>query len=91
MKSFHKTNFEIVVIDKVTQMRRERKLSQSQLAIILGVSRGFIGQIESRSSPSTYNLNHLNVLAWEFKCSPHDFLPDMPVTENGWETQTSKQ
>jgi transcriptional regulator with XRE-family HTH domain len=80
-----KTKFEMAVIDKVTEMRQQKNLSQDDIAITLGLTRGFIGQIESPNSPSTYNLNHLNKLAYEFGCSPQDFLPGKPVVEKDWE------
>jgi transcriptional regulator with XRE-family HTH domain len=85
MASLQKTKFEMAVIDNVTEMRRKKNLSQDDIAIILGLSRGFIGQIESPNSPSTYNLNHLNRLAFEFGCSPQDFMPKKAIEEAGWE------
>lgn len=62
-------------------MRDEAKLSQSELAFKLGVSNGFIGQVESSNSPTKYNLNHLDKLAAIFKCSPKDFMPEKPINE----------
>ena len=85
MTSLQKTKFEMAVIDNVAEMRRKKNLSQDDIAIILGLTRGYIGQIESPNSPSTYNLNHLNRLAYEFGCSPQDFLPSKPITEENWE------
>lgn len=85
MANQQKTKFETAVIDNVTEMRRKKNLSQDDIAIILGLTRGFIGQIESPNSPSTYNLNHLNRLAHEFGCSPQDFLPVKPIVEEGWD------
>lgn len=85
MTSVQKTKFEMAVIDKVTEMRRKKDLSQDDIAIILGLTRGYIGQIESPNSPSTYNINHLNRLAYEFGCSPQDFLPNKPIAEEGWD------
>ena len=79
-KSF-KTKFELSVINKVRDIRIELKLSQDDLAYYLDTSRGFIGQIESTKYSAKYNLNHLNILAKEFKCSPKDFLPDNPIDE----------
>jgi transcriptional regulator with XRE-family HTH domain len=84
MTSLQKTKFEMAVIDKVTEMRKEKNLSQDDIAIILGLTRGYIGQIESPNSPSTYNLNHLNRLAYEFGCSPQAFLPDKTIVEQDW-------
>lgn len=85
MANQQKTKFEMAVIDNVAEMRRKRSLSQDDLAIILGLTRGYIGQIESPNSPSTYNLNHLNRLAYEFGCSPQDFLPGKPIVEENWD------
>ncbi|MEQ8469683.1 MAG: hypothetical protein RIC35_00780 [Marinoscillum sp.] len=74
-----KSEIELAVAMKVKEMREKIDLSQDDIAIILEVSRGFIGQVESPKYASKYNLNHLNTLAKYFKCSPRDFLPDDPV------------
>ena len=74
-----KTDIETFVINKVREKREQAKLSQSELAVKLDVSNGFIGQAESSKSPSKYNLNHLNSLAIIFKCSVKDFMPDDPL------------
>jgi transcriptional regulator with XRE-family HTH domain len=74
-----KSDIEAFVINKVKEKREQAKLSQSELAVKLDVSNGFIGQAESSKSPSKYNLNHLNSLAIIFKCSVKDFMPDEPL------------
>lgn len=74
-----KTDIEAYVISKVKEMREKHKLSQSELAVRLDVSNGFIGQAESSKSPTKYNLNHLNSLAIIFNCSIKDFMPDVPL------------
>jgi transcriptional regulator with XRE-family HTH domain len=73
-----KSGIEMYVIGRVKEMREAQNLSQSELAVRLDVSNGFIGQVESSKSPSKYNLNHLNSLAVIFKCSVKDFLPEEP-------------
>lgn len=73
-----KTEIEQYVIDKVKEMRIERGLSQSDLALQLDVTNGFIGKVESPKLPAKYNLNHINALAQLFNCSPSDFLPQQP-------------
>lgn len=83
-KSQTKTKFEIAVMEIVKALRQKKNLSQDDLATLMNVSRGFIGQVESLSNPSTYNLNHLNKLAFELKCSVADFIPAKPVKEYGW-------
>ena len=74
-----KTDIEAYVINKVKEKREQSNLSQSELAVRLNVSNGFIGQAESSNSPTKYNLNHLNSLAIIFKCSIKDFIPDQPI------------
>ncbi|WP_419699442.1 helix-turn-helix domain-containing protein [Mucilaginibacter sp. NFX135] len=74
-----KSDIEAYVINKVREKREQQNLSQSELAVRLNVSNGFIGQAESSKSPTKYNLNHLNQLAIIFDCSIKDFIPEKPL------------
>ena len=67
------------VIEAVKKKRLENNISQAQLARMLDVSEGFIGNIENQAYRDKYNLKHINELAKIFKCSPKDLLPDKPV------------
>jgi transcriptional regulator with XRE-family HTH domain len=78
-----KSKFEWAVIEKVKALREKKQLSQVDIAKMLDLSAGFVGQIESVNSPSKYNLNHLNRLALEMGCSPKDFMPEKGVVESG--------
>lgn len=71
-----KTPIELYVIAQVTRMRMERGISQGTLAGMLGMSRGFIGQIECPGSVAKYNINHLYALAKLFDCSVREFFPE---------------
>lgn len=71
-----RTDIENYVINEVKRKRIKAGLSQSALATHLGVTTGFIGKIESTSSASKYNLNHIKILAQVFRCSPKEFLPE---------------
>ncbi|WP_414656174.1 helix-turn-helix domain-containing protein [Flavobacterium sp.] len=71
-----KSDIELFVIEKVKEKREQFNLSQSELAVKLDVSNGFIGQVESTKYPAKYNLNHLNKLSKIFDCSPKEFLPE---------------
>jgi len=73
------SNIDQYAIDRIREMRKERKWSQLALANELGMSAGFIGKVESPKYKSHYNLNHLNRLSQIFHCSPKDFLPDVPL------------
>jgi len=79
MRKSPKSDFELYVINRVKEKRIELNMSQDDLAIILDTDRSFIGQVESHTNPAKYNLNHLNQLAAELKCSPKDFMPEDPI------------
>jgi transcriptional regulator with XRE-family HTH domain len=74
-----KSEIEFFVIKKVKELRERHNLSQSELAVKLEVSNGFIGQVESSKFPAKYNLNHINKLSEIFECSPKEFLPEHSV------------
>lgn len=83
-KTKQKTRFEIAVMELVKEKREAKKLSQASIGDILGVTKGFIGQIEIPENPSTYSLDQLNHLAFVLKCSPTDFIPKKAIEETGW-------
>ncbi|GAA4339752.1 helix-turn-helix transcriptional regulator [Flaviaesturariibacter amylovorans] len=74
-----KSKIDWFIISQVKEMRLQLALEQDDLAIHLGVSNGFIGQIESPNFRAKYNNNHLNELAKLFMCSPRDFFPEKPL------------
>jgi transcriptional regulator with XRE-family HTH domain len=75
-KQSGKTKIDLYVINKVREYRIARNLTQTHIAVHLGLSVGFIGHIESPRFVAKYNIAHLNALAKLFKCSPKDFWPE---------------
>lgn len=73
-----KSPIELFVIGKVKDHRRAAGISQASLADKLQLSKGFVGQVESRNNPAKYNLNHLNELARILNCRLGDFFPEEP-------------
>lgn len=67
------------IIDQVRKMRIEHGYSQKDIANMIDISIGFMGDIESNKSKAKYSMEQLNELAKVFKCSPKDFLPDNPL------------
>ncbi|MDE6070756.1 MAG: helix-turn-helix transcriptional regulator [Alistipes sp.] len=67
------------VIDAVRKERRAQNVSQAMLGAWIGVSRGFISQVESSKTPTKYSSKHLNEIAKFLGCSPRDFLPKEPL------------
>ena len=75
MRKSGKSKFDLAVIALVKDMREKKNRSQDDLAFYLDVHRSYIGQVESPHTRAKYNLNQLNRLACEMKCSPKDFIP----------------
>lgn len=67
------------IIDAVRKARKRQKISQSMLAYGIGVSKSFIGQVESPKYNIKYNPHHLNEIAKYLGCSPKDFFPEKPL------------
>ncbi|MDR3681874.1 MAG: helix-turn-helix transcriptional regulator [Flavipsychrobacter sp.] len=76
MNSPEKSQIEQHVIDAIRQKRKEKGISQRELAYLLDVSVSFIGEVESGRTRAKYNLNHINEISKILDCSPKDFLPE---------------
>ena len=64
------------VTEKVRQNRKERKVSQLKLSLILGhSSTSYVARIELRKPSANYNLSHLYIIAKEFGLEVVDFIP----------------
>lgn len=75
----YKSDIDLFIINKVREMRLKRNLSQTDIAVHLNLSVGFVGHIESPKFRAKYNIIHLNELAKLFECSPRDFFPKDPI------------
>jgi len=73
------SKIELYVIDKVREIRIQKNISQVELAYLIDVTPGFIGQVESRKHNPKYNLNHINKIAEALTISPKDLLPEKNV------------
>ena len=73
------SSVEQYVIDKVREKRIAKGWSQKDLAFEIDLSISFIGDVESPKTRAKYNLNHINILAKVFECSPKEFLPNLPL------------
>ncbi|WP_026752765.1 MULTISPECIES: helix-turn-helix transcriptional regulator [Sediminibacterium] len=78
-KTIKKSSVDWHIVNKVRDLRIKKGMSQEELAIHLGISRGFVGHIESPEFVSKYSMVQLNEIAKIFKCSPRDFLPEKPL------------
>ena len=74
-----KSKIDLYIVNKVREMRASKNLSQTDIAVHLNLSVGFVGHIESSKFRAKYNTIHLNESAKLFECSPKDFFPDIPL------------
>lgn len=79
MSNNEKHKVDWFIVNRVRAMRTELGLTQTDIAVQLNLSVGFIGHVESPKFPAKYNTLHLNELAKLFKCSPRDFMPEKPL------------
>ncbi|KIO42833.1 MULTISPECIES: helix-turn-helix domain-containing protein [Porphyromonadaceae] len=70
-----KSKIDLQVIEKIKKRRLELKVSQAELAYGIGVSLGFIGQVESLHYPAKYSVTQLYQIAQYLECAPGDFFP----------------
>ncbi|OYD44520.1 hypothetical protein CHU00_16520 [Sphingobacterium cellulitidis] len=73
-----KSEIELEIIKRIVEIRG-KKITQRNIADYLKVSSGYIGQVESKNSPSMFTFDQLNELAKFLKCSLRDFFPENPV------------
>lgn len=78
-KADSKSKIDLFIINKVREIRQKLNLSQTDIAVHLNLSVGFVGHIESPKFRAKYNNTHLNELANLFDCSPKDFFPEKPL------------
>jgi transcriptional regulator with XRE-family HTH domain len=63
------------VIDSILKIRREKGLSQADIAKIINTTPSFVGNVENARSPAKYNLKHIYLIAMYLNISPQVFLP----------------
>ena len=61
-----KTEYQMTIINRVRDLRQKVSVSQAQLSVVIGVTPGQIGNIESTNYSHKYTLNHLNQIAKHF-------------------------
>jgi transcriptional regulator with XRE-family HTH domain len=69
------------IVSQIRDLRHRNGLTQTDLAIALNVSVGFIGQVESVNHSAKYNIYHLCKLSQLFNCSMRNFFPADVIAE----------
>ncbi|MGK6353410.1 hypothetical protein [Parapedobacter sp. DT-150] len=76
-----KSKLELEIVANIVAERILRKKPQSYIAMLLDVTDGYIGQVESHKSPSMLSHDQINEIAKDFECSPRIFYPDKPIDQ----------
>ena len=72
-----KSNYQLEIIFKIKREREARGLGQKNIANILGISEGHVGNIESPKFPQKYTLKQLDILCKYFNIPTEQlFIPD---------------
>lgn len=71
-----KTDTQILILNRIKQLRVEKGYSQQQMADLLNVTNGQIGNIESLRQPHKYTLAQMKKICDEFKISVAELLTD---------------
>lgn len=61
-----KSEYQNYIVNKIRRLREERKYSQENIASLLGLCNGHIGNIESTKTKHKYTLNHIFKICQEF-------------------------
>ena len=62
-----KSEYQNEIIDKVRRLRQKKRYSQAEIAALLGISEGQMGNIESPRTAYKYTLEHLYKICREFR------------------------
>ncbi|MGO5493954.1 helix-turn-helix transcriptional regulator [Parabacteroides merdae] len=61
-----KSEYQNYIINKIRRLREERQYSQENIATLLGLCNGHIGNIESPKTSHKYTLSHIFKICNEF-------------------------
>lgn len=77
-ESINISEVEQYIIDRVKELRTEKKLTQRDLAYRMDVSQVFIAHVENPRAREKYNINHVYKLVEILECDITDILPPVP-------------
>ena len=80
-----KSDFQFKVIEKIKNLRLQNNVSQRQLALLLELSPGEVGNIESLKYKNKYTLKHIGVIAKHFGVPIQQIFFDDTEIYNGLE------
>ena len=73
---FETTHFDYEFINYIKKLRQQNKWSQEELSLKMGVSKTFVGNVESYTQRQKYSTRHISLLAKAFGCGKISQLMD---------------
>ncbi|WP_294212936.1 helix-turn-helix transcriptional regulator [uncultured Chryseobacterium sp.] len=89
--SFDTYQFDFNLIEHIKSLRKSHKWSQEELSSRMGVSKNFVGNVESYTQPQKYSTRHIGLLAKAFGYKNISELMDFPTPEHDRIKVTVKQ
>lgn len=76
------SELDYLVIARVNELRLKKRISQRDLSELMGLSKSFVGKVESLGQPEKYSIRHLTLIAKALKLkSTRELLPTT-INEN---------
>lgn len=69
-----KSEYQLSIIDRLRELRQKRNMSQAQVATVLGISPGQVGNIETPKATHKYTLGQIKTLCDELAISVADIF-----------------
>jgi len=73
------SHFDFILINHIKNLRESRKISQETLSLRMGLSKSFVGNVESFKEVHKYSTRHITLLAKVFEFSTINELLNFPT------------
>lgn len=88
---FETTHFDFIFINHIKNLRKQKDWSQEELSIRMGVTKTFVGNVESYTQRQKYSTRHIALLAKAFEIKNLSDLMKFPTPEYDYIKVTLKQ
>ena len=78
---YNTSHFDFILINHIKNLRESRKISQETLSLRMGLSKSFVGNVESFKEVHKYSTRHITLLAKAFGFEKINDLLDFPTPE----------
>jgi len=76
---FETTQFDLDLIEHIKTLRKLKNITKEKLSLLMGVSKTFVGNVESYTQRHKYSTRHITLLAKAFGFDTISQLLDFPT------------